>query len=82
MIDQHPSLISVPSIGNTYCTIAMNLKHARDVETISKAMGLNEEQKKYLGMLPVGYGIVKLQNRYFKPFLVKVSTSKRKEGFC
>ena len=27
LIDQHPSLISIPSLGNTNCTIAMNLKH-------------------------------------------------------
>ena len=71
LIDQHPSLISIPSIGNTYCTIAMNLKHARDVNTIGEAMLLTEEQKDYLGKLPIGYGIVKLQNRHFKPFLAR-----------
>jgi DNA-binding MarR family transcriptional regulator len=71
LIDQHPSLISIPSIGNTYCTIAMNLKHARDVNTIGEAMLLNNEEREYLGRLPVGVGIVKLQGRYFKPFLVK-----------
>jgi hypothetical protein len=71
LIDQHPSLISIPSIGNTYCTIAMNLKHARDVNTIGEAMLLSSEEREYLGKLPVGYGIVKLQGRYFKPFLAK-----------
>jgi hypothetical protein len=71
LIDQHPSLISIPSIGNTYCTIAMNLKHARDVNTIGEAMLVGNEEREYLGKLPVGYGLVKLQGRYFKPFLVK-----------
>jgi hypothetical protein len=71
LIDQHPSLISIPSIGNTYCTLAMNLKHARDVNTIGEAMLLNEEQKEYLGKVPVGYGMVKLQDRHSKAFLVK-----------
>ena len=61
LIDQHPSLISIPSLGNTYCTIAMNLKHGRDINTIGEAMLLNDEQKEYLGKLPIGYGIVKLQ---------------------
>src|SRR3990172_3863793 len=31
LIDQHPSLISVPALGDTYCTIAHNLKHEHDV---------------------------------------------------
>ncbi len=71
LIDQHPSLISIPSIGNTYSTIAMNLKHGRDINTIGEAMLLTDEQKEYLGKLPIGYGIVKLQSRHYKPFLVK-----------
>lgn len=80
LIDQHPSLISIPSIGNTYCTIAMNLKHARDVNTIGEAMLLTEEQKEYLGKLPIGYGIVKLQNRHFKPFLASFPFVKVNKG--
>src|SRR4030042_5738380 len=27
LLDQHPSLISKPALGNTYTTISMNLKH-------------------------------------------------------
>lgn len=81
IIDQHPSLISIPSLGNTYCTIAMNLKHAHDVNAIGEAMNLNEEQREYLGKLPVGYGIVKLQNRHFQSFLVKFPFVSVKKGF-
>jgi len=33
LIDQHPSLISKPALGNTYTTIAMNLKHRDDVRS-------------------------------------------------
>lgn len=80
LIDQHPSLISIPSIGNTYCTIAMNLKHGRDINTIGEAMLLTDEQKEYLGKLPIGYGIVKLQSRHYKPFLVKFPFVKVKKG--
>ncbi len=80
LVDQHPSLISIPSIGNTYCTIAMNLKHARDVNTIGEAMLLTDEHKEYLGKLPVGYGIVKLQNRHSKPFLVRFPFIKVSKG--
>lgn len=71
LIDQHPSLISVPSLGNTYCTIAMNLKHGSDVSTIANAMLLGAEEKEYAGKLPVGHGIVRLQGRWYKPFLVR-----------
>ena len=30
LLDQHPSKISLPALGNTYCTICMNLKHKTD----------------------------------------------------
>jgi len=71
LIDQHPSLISIPALGNTYCTIGMNLKHEQDVKAISEAMLLKPEQREYLGKLEVGSGIVKLQGRWFQPFLVR-----------
>jgi hypothetical protein len=80
LIDQHPSLISIPSIGNTYTTIAMNLKHGRDINTIGEAMLLTDEQKEYLGKLPIGYGIVKLQSRHYKPFLIKFPFVQVKKG--
>lgn len=80
LIDQHPSLISVPSLGNTYCTIAMNLKHGHDVTTIANAMLLGAEEKEYLGKLPVGYGIVRLQGRWYKPFLVKFPLVELEKG--
>jgi hypothetical protein len=72
LIDQHPSMISLPAIGNTYCTITMNLKHRSDVNTAANCMLLDDEQKQYLGRLPVGYAIVKLQARWFDPFLVEI----------
>ena len=71
LIDQHPSLISKPALGNTYTTIAMNLKHRDDVLAASHAMLLGRGEHEYLGELEVGSGIVKLQGRWFRPFLVK-----------
>jgi len=71
LIDQHPSLISKPALGNTYTTIAMNLKHRDDVRAASNAMLLGRGEHEYLGELEVGSGIVKLQGRWFRPFLVK-----------
>jgi hypothetical protein len=80
LIDQHPSLISIPSLGNTYCTITMNLKHARDVNTIAEAMLLEISERAYLGKLEVGEAIVKLQGRWPKPFLVRFPSLKLKKG--
>jgi len=71
LIDQHPSLISTPSLGNTYFTMAMNLKHSKDVNAVGSAMLLDKADKEYLGRLSVGSGIVRLQDRYHRSFWVK-----------
>lgn len=80
LINQHPSLISVPALGNTYCTIAMNLKHRNNVNTAADCMLLSSDDKEYLGRLEVGYAIVKLQGRWFAPFLVKFPLVRLKKG--
>ncbi len=71
IIDQHPSLISPTALGNTYTTITMNLKHRNDVSLAGDAMLLPIENSEYIGQLPVGFGIVKMQGRQFEPFLVR-----------
>jgi hypothetical protein len=71
-VDQHPSLISVPALGNTYTTIAMNLKHKADVSAVGAAMLLEGEGRDLLGQLPVGWAIVKLQGRWTEPFVVRI----------
>jgi hypothetical protein len=58
----------------------MNLKHRLDVNGISSAMLLEESEQDYLGMLEVGSGIVRLQNRMTKPFLVKFPRYEVKKG--
>ncbi len=71
-LDQHPSLISKPALGNTYTTFAMNLKHRGDIAMIQDSLLLDSEQASYLGRLEVGWAIVRLQGRWFWPFLVKL----------
>ncbi|MEK6921460.1 MAG: DUF87 domain-containing protein [Nanoarchaeota archaeon] len=71
IIDQHPSLIAPTALGNTYTTITMNLKHRNDVSLAGDAMLLPIENSEYIGQLPVGFGIVKMQGRQFEPFLVR-----------
>lgn len=71
LIDQHPSLISMPALGNTYTTLCFGLKHKADMFTISESLLLEKEQVDFLGQLETGLAIVKLQGRFFKPFLVR-----------
>jgi len=71
-LDQHPSLISKPALGNTYTTFAFNLKHRGDIAMIQDCLHLNSEQAGYLGQLDVGWAVVKLQGRWFFPFLIKL----------
>lgn len=71
LVDQHPSQMAITALGNTYCTIGMNLKHRADVNTIADACLLDLDQREHLGRLPVGTAIVKLQDRWTSPFLVR-----------
>lgn len=71
LVDQHPSQMAVTALGNTYCTIAMNLKHRSDVRTIADACLLDPAQEAHMGRLPVGAAVVKLQDRWVSPFLVR-----------
>ena len=79
-LDQHPSLISKPALGNTYATFAMNLKHRGDISMIQDCLLLNSEQAGYLGRLEIGWSIVRLQGRWFRPFLVKLPLVKLEKG--
>ncbi|MBI4020920.1 MAG: ATP-binding protein [Candidatus Aenigmarchaeota archaeon] len=70
LVDQLPSLISKPALENTFTTISMNLKEKGDVTAAAKAMLLEPDEARYLGHLPVGGAIAKLQGRWTRPFLV------------
>jgi len=72
ILDQHPSQISTPALGNTYATFCFNLKHRSDVNAMSQAMLLEDEEKNLLGSLPVGTAVVRLQGRGERPFTIRV----------
>ena len=80
LVDQHPSLISIPAMGNTYTTIGMNVKHRSDVNALAGAMLMEDEEKDLLGRLPVGQAVVKLQGRWLYPFLIKIPYRKIPKG--
>ena len=67
IVDQHPALISYPALG-TYCTVAFNLRLRQDRDAMASALCLKED---YLGRLPPRFAIVKIQDRFISPFLIK-----------
>jgi predicted transcriptional regulator len=86
-IDQHPSLVSFPALGNTSNHIYMNLgldtQYSSDVQDASSMLGLNYvDQGYYLRKLPVGSGFVLCRNSPFPhAFLVKFEQFPIKKGY-
>jgi hypothetical protein len=72
LVDQHPSQISIPAMGNTYCTIALNMKHSKDINALAEMMQVPRDNREVFGTLPLGRAIVKLQSRYVQPFQIQV----------
>lgn len=72
LIDQHPSLIALTALGNTYTTVTQNLKTRADLNAAASYTLLKREEMPMLGELRVGQAIVKLQDRHVRPFLVQI----------
>jgi len=70
-LDQHVSKLSDTVAGNSACNIAFQQILPADIETISKLMQMHETRR-FFSMLPVGYAIVKLAERYHEPFMIHV----------
>ena len=79
-VDQSASLLSKVAFANSYATIALSQKLRSDVQEISGAMNLTDEQKQSLNTLPVGTAVVRLADEYPEPFLVKIRLCPVKEG--
>jgi hypothetical protein len=67
-------------MGNTYTTIALNVKHRADVNALGSAMLLGDEEKELLGRLPIGQAVVKMQGRWLQPFLISIPHRKIPKG--
>ena len=72
IVDQDPSLLSVPALGNTYTTVCLNLKAGNDINVMRSVLNLDFQDKDFLSKLEVGQAIVKLQGRYSDPFLIQI----------
>jgi len=79
-VDQSASLLSKVAFANSYATIALSQKLHSDVQTISGAMNLNDEQKQSLNTLPIGSAVVRLADEHPEPFLVKIPLCSVREG--
>jgi len=79
-VDQSASLLSKVAFANSYATIALSQKLRSDVQEISGAMNLTDEQKQSLNTLSVGTAVVRLADEYPEPFLVKIRLCPIREG--
>ena len=79
-VDQSASLLSKVAFANSYATIALSQKLRSDVQTITGAMNLTDEQKQALNTLEIGTAIVRLADEHPQAFLVKIPLSPIQEG--
>lgn len=64
LCDQSCHLISAAALGNSFASVFLNQKDPRDVRTAAQLCGLEAQEQRYLTTLPVGEGIVRLQDRW------------------
>lgn len=85
-VDQHPSLISYPALGNTTTHIYMNLgldtQHSSDIQDACSMLGLNyDTEGRYLRELPVGHAFILCRKLEFPhPFLIEFPLVKLSKG--
>ncbi|MBD3164149.1 DUF87 domain-containing protein [Candidatus Woesearchaeota archaeon] len=70
-MDQHISKLSETVIGNSATNIAFQQILPDDVYTVANLMQIRDNMK-YFSMIPVGQAIVRLSERHFQPFLVRI----------
>lgn len=84
-LDQHPSMVSYPALGNTSTHIYMNLgldtRYSSDVEDARNMLGIDEEYENFLRTLPPGQAFVLMRNSAWrKPFNAKFPLFQIKKG--
>lgn len=72
VIDQHPHLISTAALGNTYTTICLNLKDPKDLNKAADLSLVEAGARRLFSQLPVGQAVVKLQDRWTEPVLIRM----------
>ena len=72
VVDQHPHLISSAALGNTFTTCCLNQRDPTDTNKAAALSLVEDQEKRWFSMLPVGQAIVKMQDRWRRPFLIQV----------
>ena len=80
VIDQHPHLLSSAALGNTYTSIFLNQKDPSDINKAAAVCLMDADEKMHFSRLPVGQGIVKLQDRWTSPIHVQFPLVKVDKG--
>ena len=80
VIDQEPSKLSDSIKANTFCKVTFNLGNGKDIADIARCMMLDDEETRYIDLLNVGHGIVKLKERVHKPMLLIIPAVSIKKG--
>lgn len=80
LLDQHPSLMTLPALGNPNTTICFNLKTEQDVHAAAQSMLVPRQDEDILGRLPVGDAVVRVQGRHPAPFTIRVPLVLAKKG--
>jgi len=70
-IDQTPSEIPNAIFANMNVKISFALGTSKDISAMAKAMNLDHERSRYLGMLKTGQAIIHVKQRYQDPFLIR-----------
>ena len=80
VLDQHAHLLSPAVLGNTHTTLCLNQKDPTDINKAAAMCLVDNEEKGCFSTLPVGHAIVKLQDRWPRPFLVRFPLVDIKKG--
>jgi hypothetical protein len=70
---QEPSLVTNSLHANTLTKISGNLGSGKDISAVSEAMGLTDEEASCIPKLQRGEWIVKLSDKYTRPFIITTS---------
>ena len=81
VIDQQPSLISSVALGNCYTSICLNQKNPSDINKAAALSLVDHDDRNGFSMLPVGQGVVKLQDRWRRPVLLQFPLVNFQKGY-
>lgn len=84
-LDQHPSMVSYPALGNTsthfYMNLGLDTRYSSDIDDATNMLGLDKEYSEYLRRLPVGHAFVLMRRSgWTKPFNASFPLIEIKKG--